>query len=358
MSIRVAHVSDLHLNFSAQRLGNQKIIDGKNVYYQERLTRFQSMIDTAVSAHVDAIVISGDLHDKPRPVPQEYDDTKRILDRVPATIPVLAIAGNHDEVTAKGSPVSMLADWRPHITVVSQCWRYMTFPKFTVLLAAWGADYAEISSFLTELPRDPLPRFLVGHLAVTGTNITWGEVEGEVGTILLQDLTALPVDAILLGHHHEQRLLAPNCWYAGSSEVFTFGEADQRKGWIIADVEPGRQPILYPQTEAYPRYITATVQQLLDTDPALYEEVYLRIRGEVSQQSRPLLLSLLRTLPVAGFTNETTFLGRSRPLTTLTGKSPDELLKTYLTEKGIPAIQKLLELDRTIARAVQQGDAL
>lgn len=348
MSVRIAQISDVHLNFAAQRLGNQKIVDGHNVYYRERLTRLQHMIDAAVYAEVDAIVISGDLHDKPRPVPQEYDDAKRILDQVPSTIPILIIAGNHDEASAKGSPVSVLADWRPHVTVVSHYWRYLCLPTFEVLLAAWGADYHEIAAFLQELPRQAKPRVLVGHLAVTGTNITWGEIEGEVGTVTLDDLQRLPVDAVLLGHHHEQRILAPGIAYAGSPECFGFGEEAQRKGWLLWGFTPGQLAHIQGQATDYPRYVTTSVQELLDTDPEVYRDCYLRVRGEVSQQSRPLLLSLLRTLPVAGFTNETTFLGRSRPLTTLTGKSPDELLRQYFAEKRIPHIETLLSLDREI----------
>jgi len=47
-------------------------------------------------------------------------------------------------------------------------------------------------------------------------------------------------DYIALGHFHGQAQLSRNAWYSGSVEYFNFGEAQDKKGMLLVDLETGR----------------------------------------------------------------------------------------------------------------------
>ena len=47
-------------------------------------------------------------------------------------------------------------------------------------------------------------------------------------------------DYIALGHFHGQAQLSRNAWYSGSVEYFNFGEAQDKKGMLLVDLESGR----------------------------------------------------------------------------------------------------------------------
>ena len=86
---RIAHLSDVHLDTNASHLGSQKFINGENVYYTERLNRFRKSINNALKQGIDAIVLSGDIHNRSRPVAKEYEDLASTLADIPTSIPVL-----------------------------------------------------------------------------------------------------------------------------------------------------------------------------------------------------------------------------------------------------------------------------
>jgi len=58
-------------------------------------------------------------------------------------------------------------------------------------------------------------------------------------------------DYIALGHYHGQTQISKNAWYSGSIEYFNFGEASDRKGILLADLEKG----VVEQIEIKPKYM-------------------------------------------------------------------------------------------------------
>src|SRR5713226_7727910 len=96
-SLRICHISDVHLDIYCSHLGSQKIIGNQNLYYLDRLNIFKKAINQAIELNVDAIALSGDIFNKAKPTPREYEDFGRLLLTIPERIRILMIAGNHDE---------------------------------------------------------------------------------------------------------------------------------------------------------------------------------------------------------------------------------------------------------------------
>ena len=62
----------------------------------------------------------------------------------------------------------------------------------------------------------------------------------SVGEHELKDsLLKSDFDYIALGHIHGQAQISQNAWYSGSVEYFNFGEAADKKGMLLVDLETG-----------------------------------------------------------------------------------------------------------------------
>ena len=143
-------------------------------------------------------------------------------------MPTLAISGNHDtpRLRESGSPYAVLADAFPGLRFVYRGGyepvdllaglRVHAVPQCTDDLALKD----QIAAAADARSGDHL-NLLVTHAAVTvlARRYTYGDVnELEV------DLSTLDAgfDRILLGHFHNFARVAPNAWYPGSTDTFSF----------------------------------------------------------------------------------------------------------------------------------------
>ena len=351
--MRIAHISDIHINASCTHLSSMKLASGINLYHTERLARFRKAVAEAVAQRAHVIVLSGDIFDKNRPSPQEYDDVASILDSVPTDIDILAIAGNHDEHGHKGSPLLPFIGRERHIVVAVNHPVSYRKDEAIFLLAPWGTDLR--AAAYTGIQASPY--IVISHVAVREAERYFRELDAEQGGIDLQDLINLQATAVLLGHYHGQTLLTPTIAYAGSLEVIhDFSEQDQPKGWLLYDIDQTRTPpvIIHQQHVEGPTFRTMSVLDFLDTDLSQLEDVYLRLTGTLDLQHRPLLQSLLRKVPTAGYKLDITLTGTNTHVETLHGKTPQALLQEYLAKKQQSDIHALLSLDEQISQQVAQ----
>jgi exonuclease SbcD len=151
---------------------------------------------------------------------------------------------------------------------------------------------------------DPaLPVILTAHASVHGAR--YGS---ERQVMLGQDLTLSSglvtdprLDYVALGHIHKHQVLndQPPVVYAGSIERIDFGEAGEKKGYVLAEVERGRTTF---------RFVPLNIRPFIDkpisiTDPERFMETVMadlpardkitgaicRLRIEFPQQYEPLL---------------------------------------------------------------------
>lgn len=349
--MKVLHVSDVHLDFYATRLGSMKIENGENVYHKERVQRLKSILETGVEQKVELIIVTGDLHNKSKPPPKEYADLFEVLDIVPQNIPILVIPGNHDEVTSRGCALQPLAGRRPNIFVALKIatieWRGVT-----VVLAPWGTPVSEIEEWCKDLKDRHI---LAYHTGVLNGQLNWGEVADEKATCELNSLINLGFDHVMLGHYHGQGPLDPDrkIWYAGSPECFNFGEQDQMKGYLIWDLETKTAS---PMPTTHPYFVTLKSEDLLAGKERLpvSDGFYVRIQGEVDEIERAKIVDICKEHKNVKFDLKNKL--KQERLVSIKGISNQDILAKYFTLKKVPTDQQneLIPLHDEIERSLKE----
>lgn len=344
--MKILHCADLHHDILATRLGKWKIVNGVNVVYQERLERTRDIIYTGLREGVDVFVIAGDLFNRPKPFPQEYCDIEDILKLIPEDKFVIVTSGNHDEKTARGCALDPLEGIFPNVFVTTSLDTIHVL-GYDFIVAPYGTRLEDIRALrATYIDRNPI---LIYH---TGTAIPgqfWTELnEEEVGAVPLQDLIDLDCLAVMLGHYHGQVQLDDGIWYCGSPEIFNFGERDQEKGFLIWEFYTSDIHEIQRVKTEYPSYIKLTPEQFLQPQPEV--QAYVFIQGEVTEETRSLVLEKLKTFGCFGVKLDLKSTAKEQKVFMLKGKSNREVLTDYLTSKKLEVTDELLTLDNDLEK--------
>ena len=109
--MKLLHLSDLHLG---------KRVNGFSMLEDQRVILTQ-IVDLAEEEKVDAVLLAGDLYDKPVPPAEAVTLLDRFLTRLSGGgIPVFAISGNHDSPERLAFATRLLAGEGIHLTAQYQ----------------------------------------------------------------------------------------------------------------------------------------------------------------------------------------------------------------------------------------------
>jgi len=246
--LRIVHLADSHLGFSSYSRLDQH---GQNRIEEMVYSGFEMAMEKIVQIHPDAVVHAGDVFHHVRPKIKPLVIFQRGLLRLAeAGIPVIVISGNHDapKSYSQTSPFRLFEGLQD--VHIAQRYQY---ERFVV------GDYNfHCIPFCLE-PQDYLDEFQKIERKGRDVLVMHGLVESlknrklrSVGEHELQDsLLKSDFDYIALGHFHGQTPIAANAWYSGSVEYFNFGEAEDKKGMLLVDLETGRaEPV-----EVRPKYM-------------------------------------------------------------------------------------------------------
>lgn len=275
--IKILHLSDVHLGsgFSHGRLNP---VTGLNTRLEDFVSSLSRCIDRAISEPVDLVLFGGDAFPDatPPPVVQEAfaSQFRRLVD---AEIPTVLLVGNHDQHSqgqggaslciyrTLGVPGFIVGDRLETHTIQTHSGQIqvITLPWLTrsTLLTrpeTEGLALVDVNQLLInrltvalegEVRRlDPdLPTVLLAHL-MTDTAFYGAERFLAVGkgfTIPMALLTRSCFDYVALGHVHRHQILCqdPPVVYPGSIERVDFGEEDEAKGFVLAEVERNQTQI-------------------------------------------------------------------------------------------------------------------
>lgn len=270
---RVVAISDAHLGRSHYHAVNEA---GINQREADIAAAWHRAVDAALELDPDAILILGDLFDSPRPSYRAFREGARGLRTLAASgVPVLAISGNHDtpRLRESGSPYGVLADAFPGMRLVfrGQLESVDLLAGVRVHAVPQCRDDEELKQVIGQAAEarsaDHL-NVLVTHAAVTllSRRYSYGDVNE-----LQVDLSTLDpgFDRILLGHFHNFARVAPNAWYPGSTETFSFAdvpkhdeprvkgvlELDSTSGVVRHHPVPGGRSLLTFSIDAFDRSI-------------------------------------------------------------------------------------------------------
>ena len=247
--MKLLHIADLHLG--KRVLEAPMIEDARAVLGQVR--------DIAITENVEAVLIAGDVYDRPVPPIEAVELFSDFLTSlVKVGIKVLAIAGNHDSPERLGFCGDVLSAGGVHIagacrgkpeTVVLQGNERVAVHMISFARTAALRPYLQgeietlsdaMSAVLTSVDRTVADRHvLLLHAFVAGGISSDSEMD-IVGTAqgLSTELFS-GFDYVALGHLHGPQTVGENIRYAGSPLKYSFSEVHHHKSATLISLEPG-----------------------------------------------------------------------------------------------------------------------
>ncbi|MGD0612966.1 MAG: exonuclease SbcCD subunit D [Anaerolineales bacterium] len=273
--MKILHFADAHIDMA--NYGRHDPQTGLPLRVLDFLKSLDAIVETAIAEKVDLVLFAGDAYRDRTPAPTfQREWGRRIIRLSKAGIPTLLLVGNHDLSPALGR-ANAIQEFEtleiPHVRVLAQP-QFLTADDLglplQVIALPWvsrsglaasmdmgtadPADVLEVieqnlsalvSSWLDQADPD-LPIILTAHASVQGA--TYGSERSVMlgaDLILPGSLVKDPrLDYVALGHIHKPQDLNPNAHppviYPGSIERVDFGEAEDDKYFIVAEVERGR----------------------------------------------------------------------------------------------------------------------
>lgn len=273
--VRILHFSDAHIDIA--NYGRQDPSSGLPLRVIDFLNSLDTIIDTSIDEKVDLVIFSGDAYKDRNPAPTfQREWGRRIIRLAKAEIPILLLIGNHDLSPSLGRAHALEEYNTLEVAKVIVANRPTFYTPETllgvpvqVIAIPWISrsgliayldlevkDPGEIFELLEERITDiveewlgdadpDLPIILTAHASIQGA--IFG---GERTVMLGQDMVLSgslvknkKLDYVAMGHIHKAQDLNegkhPPVIYPGSIERVDFGEAKDKKYFVIAEVEKG-----------------------------------------------------------------------------------------------------------------------
>ena len=282
---KILHFADAHIDMA--NFGRHDPQTGLPVRVMDFLKSLDEIVDTAIAERVDLVLFAGDAYRDRTPAPTFQREWGRRLMRLSrAAIPTFLLVGNHDLSPALGRAHALESFDTlevPHIHVLDK----PVFLKpeqleglpLQLIALPWifrsgylaymddeNIDVSKVHEILEERfskrldewlkeANPSLPIVLTAHCSIQGA--VYG---GERTVMLGNDLVLSPslvkdprLDYVALGHIHKQQDLNegahPPVIYPGSIERVDFGEAEDDKFYVIAEVTRGKTEVRWCKLE-------------------------------------------------------------------------------------------------------------
>ncbi|MFW6182570.1 MAG: metallophosphoesterase family protein [Chloroflexota bacterium] len=273
-SLRILHFADAHIDIA--NYGRHDPQSGLPLRVVDFLNALDQIVDRAVTEEVDLVLFAGDAYKDRNPQPTFQREWGRRMMRLSrAGIPTVLLVGNHDNAPASGRAHTLQEYGTlqiPHLHVADKLdlltpdvlglpVQIVTIPwvarshfmsrgetaglTLDEILEQIEARVADGVTHYMEAADPDLPLILLAHASVHGARY------GSERTVMLgQELVlsrAMVADKrwsyVALGHIHRHQSLnddrQPPIVYPGSIERIDFGEANEEKGFVLANVSHG-----------------------------------------------------------------------------------------------------------------------
>ena len=272
--MKLLHFADAHIDMA--NYGRHDPETGLPVRVLDFLKSLDTIVDAAISENVDMVIFAGDAYKDRSPAPTfQREWGRRIMRLSQAKIPTLLLVGNHDISPAAGRahalqefktlkvPFVRVLDepcflkpgdlWNVPVQVIAMPW----IARSGLMAATGETDSKEAFSRIEETigdlieewvkESDPsLPIIFTAHASIEGATFG-GERLVMLGNdlVLSGSLVKNPrFSYVAMGHIHKpqdvNKGFQPPVIYPGSIERVDFGEAQDDKYFIVAEIENGR----------------------------------------------------------------------------------------------------------------------
>lgn len=275
--LKILHFADAHIDIA--NYGRHDPESGLPLRVVDFLSALDQIVDAAIAEKVDLVLFAGDAYKDRNPQPTfQREWGRRMMRLSQAGIPTVLLVGNHD-VSPASHRAHTLQEYQtlavPHLHVAERLSllgpsilgvpvQVITLPwvsRSALLTRAEmsGKSSDEVLAVLEEKVAngveqllaqrdDSLPLILMAHASVRGLGATFSS---ERAVMLGHELTLSGSlvrdrrwDYVALGHIHKHQSLNddrhPPVVYPGSIERIDFGEAREKKGYVLAEVAKGQ----------------------------------------------------------------------------------------------------------------------
>lgn len=243
---RLLHLADVHLDAPLGGFGGDADVRRGQV-----LDAFRAVSGIAIQAAVDAVVISGDLFDSPRPAERTViavrETVRRLLEN---GIDVAAVPGNHD-ACALNPDLYVEALDGAHVFLEPRFGEPARLERQSGELLIYGVGYdaAEEPDPIATFRRGRSGASTVAHVVLLHGSVPGAPhwASGSSLSLTWEGLAALDADYVALGDLHRYRAPdelegLPAC-YPGSYAAVDMTETGLR-GPVLVEIEPGAAPRL------------------------------------------------------------------------------------------------------------------
>lgn len=336
--MKVIHTSDWHLG----RKFYEHDLTGSFVRWGEFL------VDLAREEKADAILISGDVYDRGVPPVQMVQLLAEILAQLLEFSQVVITSGNHDSAQrlgfasqflreglfiqtdsrSSGKPIILrqkdgnpgaivyaLPYLDPDIERVQLAAENEMLERSHAAVVARACELVRADLLQGEFAKSDLPRILMAHAFVSGSEKSDSEIDLSIGGIesVPANLFRLgahdsgPLDYIALGHLHGPQQIrfsaTPPMRYSGSPIPFSFSEENQVKSTVVLDFSGSHRHS--PKIELVPhtffrklKTLRGTTHELLTSrEFDVFTDHYVRIEVTDIERPRDLVATLRRRFP-------------------------------------------------------------
>jgi len=256
--MKFIHISDLHLG---KRVNEFSMLE-------EQKYILQQVLDTVQNEAADAVLIAGDIYDKPVPPTEAVVLFDTFLTRLSQMKKeVFIISGNHDSVERLSFGSSLFTAEGIHIAPVFEgnmekvslwddagevCVYLLPFIKPSTVRRFYEEDLTDytktVQTVIEHTPVDTSKRnVLVAHQFVTGAGRCDSE-EVSVGGLDNVDASVFePFDYVALGHiHNAQHCSRESVRYCGTLLKYSFSEVNHIKSITVVELkEKGKNPQIH-----------------------------------------------------------------------------------------------------------------
>lgn len=255
--MRVAHLADLHLGF---RQFDRSARGGRNQREADVALALTRVVDDVLVTQPELLVIAGDIFHQVRPpngaICALSTGLRRIRAGLPNT-PIVVVAGNHDTPRSSETESILPLYLALGVDVALVAVARVQLPGVTVTAVPSSAAHPPLPV--------PDPDAALNVLLIHGDVPGFGAPQGDLEPEAFESW-----NYAALGHYHVAAQVGPRAWYAGAidytssnvwSEVRTQAAAGVAgKGYLLIDLEPGREPHVEFRLIASPR-------RFLDLEP-------------------------------------------------------------------------------------------
>jgi len=359
-TMRFLHTADLHIG---------KRIRGFSLIEEQRYA-LEQIVEIACEQHVDAVIVAGDVYDKPVPPLEALELLESFLSALAArAIPVLVVAGNHDSperlsfgapFMRKGLVIARAFSGHPQFADIESPdgparVHLLPFMRPPHVRAAYPEQASDIETYddaiaaaLSHQPlRSDAANILVAHQFVVdcGDNPALCDSEdlsiGGVDKVEAGLFDAF--DYVALGHiHTHQRIRREQIRYSGSLYPYSFSEAGHPKSVILVDVVQGRETTIdtfvlaEQRTLREVRGLFADIKAAAAHDSHADDYLHVTLTDEALMNAMEKIRSFYPNVMQLDFEHAHTALPgiESGSIAAVSAKSPSALFEEYYREQA------------------------